>query len=269
MPDIAAFLRSVKLPVMPEVAQALIRTLSDDQADVATVTAIIAKDPGLTATLLRMANSALFGLSRSVTTLDNAVSVVGTAQIRARALAICMSNAFVFPPGLNRLEFWRSSMVCAGYSRWLAAQLGMDEQQAWLSGMMLRLGELLIAQSLPDAVVQIEIQPCGPGERWLREREQTGFDEGQLAAEIAQRWDFPDTIASALRASGQPTHHGGTPLATVVHLAALMTDQVVPPSQLLDHLPFVPLQLLKLDVEHLRDQVPDPESFSDISMLQD
>ena len=268
MPEIATFLRTVKLPVMPEVAQALIRTLNSDQATVAQVTAIIAKDPGLTATLLRMANSAIFGLSRSITTLESAVSVVGTSQIRARALAICMANTFVFPPNLDRLEFWRSSMVCAGYSRWLAASLGMDEQQAWLTGMMLRLGELVIAQRMPEALAHIELQPCGPGERWKREREHSGYDEGQIAAEIAQLWDFPETIANALRASGQPSLQSGVPLATVVHLASLITDQTLPTAQALDHLPFVLVQRVGLDVEALRKHVPDPGAFSDISMLQ-
>ena len=80
MADINTFIQTVKLPVMPEAAHALIRTLNDEDADVVTVRDIIAKDPALTTTLLRMANSALFGLSRSVTTLDNAVSVVGMAQ---------------------------------------------------------------------------------------------------------------------------------------------------------------------------------------------
>ncbi len=111
MADIAPFLQSIKLPVMPEVAHALIRTLNDEDADITSVRDVIAKDPALTVTLLRMANSALFGLSRSVDTLDNAVSVVGMSQIRARALSICMTNVFVLPHGLNRLEFWRSSML--------------------------------------------------------------------------------------------------------------------------------------------------------------
>lgn len=269
MPEIAPFLKSVQLPVMPEVAQALIRTLNDDRADVPTVTAIIAKDPALTATLLRMANSAIFGLSRSVTTLDSAVSVVGTAQIRARALSICMSRVLVFPAGLSRLEFWGSSMVCAGYARWLAGRLGMDEQQAWLTGMMLRLGELLIAQRLPEAVVNIELQPCPPFERWRREREYAGFDEGQISSEIALRWDFPEAIVTALRTGTQPTLDGAMPLPIIVHLAALMSDPATPRSQKLDHLPFVLVELLKLDIDRLRDQVPDPESFADISMLQD
>lgn len=267
MPDIAAFLKSVKLPVMPEVAQALIQTLGSDRADVPLITAIIAKDPALTATLLRMANSAMFGLSRSVSTLDSAVSVVGTAQIRARALSICMSQVFAFPPGLNRLEFWGGSMVCAGYARWLAARLGMDEQQAWLTGMMLRLGELLIAQRLPESVLSIERQPCPPAERWRRERHQAGFDEGQLAGEIAQRWDFPASIADALRACCQPPPDNQARLAIAVHLAALMADPAVPHPEKLDHLPFLLVECVGLNLGSLRGHVPDPESFSDISML--
>nr|WP_295776885.1 HDOD domain-containing protein [Rhodoferax sp.] len=268
MTNPARFLQSVTLPVMPEVAQALIRTLNSDDADVPTVTAIIAKDPGLTTTLLRMANSAMFGLSRSVHTLDSAVSVIGMAHIRARALSICLANGFVFPPGLDRLDFWRNSMVCAGYAKWLASMTAMDEQEAWLTGMMLRLGEIVIAQRLPDTLVQIEAQPCDPGERWKRERDAAGFDEGQIAAEIARRWDFPEAVAIALECTALPLSPTAPRLAAVVHLAALITDQAAAGAPVLVDLPGSVLQALGLNLEKLQAHTPNAESFSDISMLQ-
>jgi HD-like signal output (HDOD) protein len=268
MPDIATLLLSVKLPVMPEVAHALIRTLSDDDADITTVTRIIEKDPGLTATLLRMANSAIFGLSRRVKSLDNAVSVVGMAHIRARALSICLANAFAFPPNLDRLEFWRSSMVCAGYARWLASSIAMDEQQAWLTGMMMRLGELVIAQGMPEALKHIEALPCSPLDRWGREREKTGFDEGQIGAEIARRWDFPEVVSLALQTSTNPMAVGNSPLGAVVHLAALLSSPATPQSKALAELPFVVIQALGLNLEKLEQNMPSAESLSDISMLQ-
>jgi HD-like signal output (HDOD) protein len=160
MPDIAQFLHLIKLPVMPEAGCALICTLNDENADIPMVRNIIAKDPALTTMLLRMANSALFGLSRKVDTLDSAINIVGMSHIRARALSICMSNAFSLPPSLNRLAFWRDSMVCAGYSQWLAQSAGIDHQQAWLTGMMLRLGELIIAKHNPAMIEPIEKKPC-------------------------------------------------------------------------------------------------------------
>lgn len=253
---------------MPEVAHALIRTLSDDEADILTVTRIIEKDPGLTATLLRMANSAIFGLSRTVRTLDSAVSVVGMSQIRARALSVCMANAFVFPPNLDRLEFWRSSMVCAGYTRWLATHIAQDEQQAWLTGMMLRLGELVIVNHMPEVIASIEALPCSTIQRWEREREHAGFDEGQLSAEIARRWDFPDAVTLALASSAQPLSGKVSVLAGIVHLGAILAGSQSAPAQALGELPVLVVQALALDQDRLLATLPRTESFSDISMLQ-
>lgn len=268
MSDIASLLLSVKLPVMPEVAHALIRTLNDADADITTVTRIIEKDPGLTATLLRMANSAIFGLSRSVNSLEGAISVVGMAHIRARALSICLANAFPFPPTLDRLDFWRSSMVCAGYARWLAGSIAMDEQQAWLTGMMMRLGELIIAQRMPDALEHIEAKPRSPMTRWVRERETVGFDEGEIGAEITRRWDFPEVVSLALQTSARPMTDGTAPLGAIVHLAALLSNPATPPSQPLDELPITIIRTLGLDLEKLQKTIPSAESLSDISMLQ-
>jgi HD-like signal output (HDOD) protein len=269
MANISVFLQSVKLPVMPEVAHALIRTLNSEDADVVTVRDVISKDPALTATLLRMANSAIFGLSRTVSTLDNAVSVVGLSQIRARALSICMANVFVLPHGLNRLEFWRNSMACAGYAQWMAHSLGMDEQQAWLTGMMQRLGEITIAQHNPKHVELIERKPCAPGERWLREQKLVGFDEGQITAEIARRWDFPDAVVQALAASSQPLE--STPyseLGAVVHLSALLADYPQVTVETLAELPQSVVHKLELNLMFLSLHLPDAQAFADTSMLQ-
>lgn len=268
MPEITQFLQSVKLPVMPEVAHALIRTFEDSDADVQTVTRIIAKDPALTATLLRMANSAIFGLSRQVHTLDAAVSVLGMSHIRARALSVCMAHEFVFPKDINRLEFWRSCMRCAGYARWLAAARSLDEHQSWLMGMMLRLGELMIAQARPDCVQVIERQPCAPGERWERERAAVGFDEGQISAGIAEHWDFPDAFSQALRdctsAPGQPR----AVLGSVLELAARLADHPQPSVAALADWPSAVVTALGLDTHRLGLSLPDAETLNDISALQ-
>jgi HD-like signal output (HDOD) protein len=269
MAHISLFLQSVKLPVMPEVAHALIRTLNDDDADVVTVRNVIAMDPTLTVTLLRMANSAIFGLSRSVNTLDSAVSIVGMSQIRARALSICMAHVFVMPEGLNRMVFWRASMACAGYAQWLAQQAGLDEQQAWLTGMMLRLGEITMVQRDATLVEHLEKEPCAAGERWQRERTLTGFDEGQVTAEIARRWDFPEEVVIALQGSAAPLSSSPmSPLAGIVHLASLLADTEHASIASLHQLPASVMQALNLNADALADTMPDAQSVSDISTLQ-
>lgn len=268
MADLSQFIASVKLPIMPEVAHALIRTLNDENADVTTVRNVIAKDPSLTTTLLRMANSAMFGLSRKVDTLDNAVNVVGMAQIRSRALGICMANVFVLPPAINRLEFWGNSMAIAGYSKWLAHAQGSDEQQAWLTGMMLRLGEIIIGQKSEGVLERIESKPRLPGERWSRERAELGFDEGQITAAIAERWDFPEEVVQALRTATAPIGESTfSKLGATVHLGALLADHATADPAVLQLLPQPVIGRLALNPETLATHMPDPEVLSDVSML--
>src|SRR3989338_795262 len=132
MANLESFFASIKLPSMSEVAHALIQTLNDDDASVAQVRDLIAKDPALSAKLLRLANSAQFGLPRGVGTLDEAITMVGMSKVRTLALGACLSESFPSLPDLDRKEFWRSSMACAGYAQWLANRLGIDGQMAWL-----------------------------------------------------------------------------------------------------------------------------------------
>ncbi len=117
MADLAEFFQTVKLPVMSEVAHSLIQTLDDDDASATSISNIISKDPALTAKLLRMANSARFGVSRSISSLDDAIAMTGMAQVRTLTLATCMGDSFPVMPGLDRTEFWTSSMACAGYAK--------------------------------------------------------------------------------------------------------------------------------------------------------
>ena len=267
--DINDLLKTVDWPVMPEVGQALIRTFNDDDADIQTVCRIIAKDPALTATLLRMANSAMFGLSGQVDTLERAVNVVGMTLIRARALSVCMSRMAKIPACLDRMTFWRYCMLCAGYAQWLAAKYQVNEQEAWLAGMMLPLGSISLYQASPQVQAALLAKPIEPGERWLRQRQVVGFDEGQVVAELAHHWDFPAVLVDGLRHAAQPLlSKENSRLAAVLHLAARLADSgdITPAS--LDNLPLLVLLMLKIDVAALAVNAPAAETLADITMFQ-
>ena len=146
MNTLAEYFESAKLPVISEVAQALVRTLNNPDASPAQVQKILAQEPTLTANVLRMANSAQFGLSRQVQSLDHAIQLLGMARVRALALSESLHSVFPSVKGLNRIAFWKYSMACAAYAQWLAKLADVDVQQAWLAGVMLRLGEELSAR---------------------------------------------------------------------------------------------------------------------------
>lgn len=265
-PTLDSFFSNVQLPALSEVAQALIRTLDDESASPKEVRNILAQDPALCAGLLRLANSAHFGLPRGVSTLDDAISMVGMATIRNMSLGALMNDAFPVVPGLDRPEFWRNSMACAGYAQWLAGCLKMDGQPAWLAGMMLRLGEILIAQVAPETLLEIEQQPHAPGVRWEREKRLVGFNEGQITAELARRWNFPMLIMQALQRAADPlTEQAYSRLGAVLHLASYLADSPDAGPQALDALPPEVLDHLSLDLKKLHQQFPAQENFMPIS----
>jgi len=261
-------LRHVQWPVMPEVGQALVRTLNDEEADIEQICNIISRDPTLTATLLRMANSAMFGLSGTVDTLERAISVVGLSLVRARALSICIVNSVSMPSGLDRLTFWKYCLLCAGYAQWLAKPCGVNEHEAWLCGLLLRMGEINLGQASPKTLALVEAKPISPGERWTRQRALIGFDEGEVTAELLKHWDFPVTLVEGLRRTAQPMRDNEfLRLSAVVHVAGRLADVgVITPESLTD-LPVILVQLLQLDVVQLFDAAPDAHSLADVTMF--
>lgn len=266
MPSLDAFFASVQLPTMSEVAHALIRTLNDDNATVDQVSRIIAGDPALTAKLLRLANSAQFGLPRGVGTVDEAIQMVGMEKVRTLSLGACLNSTFPPVTGLDRKEFWQSCTMCAGYSQWLAAPLGIDGQMAWLTGLMLRLGELLIAQANPQVLQEIERLPHLPGGRWERETRLVGFPESEITAELARRWNFPMQMVQALHRAAEPmSEQAFSRLGAVLHLAGLIADTDHPNATIIDTLPVEVLNALKLDTDRLRQTFPANDSFVDVA----
>lgn len=273
MPDIADLFKSVALPVMPEVGLALINTLDQPRTSLDKIQSLIARDPALSAKLLALANSAAFGLARKVDSLDHAVKLVGLSRIRAMALSACLHNAFSLPEGIDSAEFWRHSTDCAGYAQWLAsgvdARHDIDSHSAWLLGLMLRLGELIILNAHPDAAAMIEQQPCAPGERWKREHAAAGFDEGEVMAELARRWNFPSAFVQALLLASAPmTVMPITPLAGVVHLGSLLADLPEADADAIETLPVPVMGALALKYGWMKSSFPDPSSFINVAQSQ-
>jgi HD-like signal output (HDOD) protein len=266
MSSLDTFFASIRLPSMNEVAHELIKSLNRESVSIQDIRNIIAKDAALSAKLLQLANSAQFGLPRGVSTLDDAISMVGLSRVRSLSLGACMAGAFPIVPGLDRKAFWQSSMDCAGYAQWLAGRLEIDEQMAWLTGMMLRLGELLIAQAEPKTLQAIEKLPLRPGERWQRERALVGFSEGQITAELARRWNFPMQIVQGLQRSAEPLlEQAFSRLGAVLHLACLLAESQQAGAEAVEALPVEVIDSLKIDVHWMQQSLPAKESFVNVA----
>jgi len=263
---IESFFASVRLPSISHVTQALIQTLDNDDASLHAICALIARDPAIAARLLKLANSSQFGLSRSVGSLEDAVTLVGLGPVRTLAVGAALSDSFPHFAGLDRNAFWTASMNCAVYAQWLARRVGINGHTGWLTGMMLHLGQLLIVQAKPDLLQKIDHLPRIPGVRWQREQNVLGFTEAQVTAELARRWNFPPQMVQALQRAADPMAEDGfSRLGAVVHLAGLLAELPDAGPQSVAALPLDVLVALQLDPQWLRNTFPDREKFANVS----
>lgn len=268
MTPVTAFFKDLTLPTMPEVAHELIRSLNEDDVPLPQLREAISRDPALAVQLLRLANSAHYGGHHKVSTIDDAIARVGTGQVRALALAAFFNDAFPIAPGLERETFWRESQRYGGMAQWLASGIGSDSQQAWLTGFMVRIGELLMGLKVPGCVVEFERQPSAPGARWEREMTMLGFNEGQVSAELARAWNFPDDMVSALDAAANPmAAQPFSRLGAVLHVAELLAATPAPSLAAVDDLPSDLLAALEVDADWMRERLPQAQRYVDASRL--
>lgn len=247
------YVDSFKLPALPEVGIALVRTLNQPDVDAIEIARYIKKDPVLVAQLLRQANSAQFGLSRQVESIGDAIKLIGLEPLRAMAFLYCTSTNFkLVHPALSLEQFWAYSLRAAILAKKISFEVGEIQTRAWLCAMLMRIGELLIADKSPELMFTIEDAPTRLGERWLREKELLGFDECQVTAVLAAHWKFPLDIVEGLRLAADPcSAKESTRLSYVIHLAGLLADATEVTEESIIQVPDLVLSKLNLTHEKL------------------
>lgn len=213
------------LPNMPGVAAQLMRSFNDDNMTLNGLADLIGKDPALSAKVLRLANSARYSPLRSVSSLREATASLGMTMLRNLTMATCLSGAFPSIAGLDRGRFWRHGMATAHYAVLLARACSIDTDTAYLGGLMMRTGQLLMLQMDKLGVAEVEKGVTTPGARFALERARWKCSHSDVTAELARRWQFPDTLLAAFTAAGDPLRaQPPSSLGTLLHLSEALAD---------------------------------------------
>jgi HD-like signal output (HDOD) protein len=194
-----------KLPTIPKVGQQLIASFSSDEVSVSEIAGQLSADPALSAKLLRLANSAYFHVSRTIGTVESALQMLGFVMVRNLVLGNSMAGAFKNIPGIDLKQFWRYNLYTACSARWLAHRGDFNSDMVFTLGLMHGIGQLQMHAVIPQAVAPIDKQMgvLDAGRAQL-ELETLGFHYGQVSAELAQVWNFPQTLIDALRHIADP-----------------------------------------------------------------
>jgi HD-like signal output (HDOD) protein len=194
-----------KLPTIPKVAQKLIESFSSEDVTIDEIARQLAADPALSAKLLRLANSAYFHVSRTIGSVDDALRMLGFVMVRNLVLGNGMAAAFRNTPGIDLKQFWRYNLYTACASRWLATHAEANGDMVFTLGLMHGIGQLQMHAGIPEAMApldkQMNVLDAGRAEL---EKKALGFHYGEVSAELAKIWNFPQSLIDALRDIPQP-----------------------------------------------------------------
>ncbi|MBU0483049.1 MAG: HDOD domain-containing protein [Proteobacteria bacterium] len=214
-----------ELPTLPTVAAQINAEMRKESLTAKSLGTIISQDAALTAKVLKLSNSAFYGLVRQVDSVDRAVTVLGLNTIKNLALSISIhkffkknSAGFIDMDGL-----WHHSLGCAVAAQTLAARIDPHlAAKAFICGILHDLGINVIADQLPDEMALIIGTIAESKQRQVEvEKEVIGFSHCRVGSVLADKWNFPEEYAKAINFHHNPGLAKTTELDEIRLIAAV------------------------------------------------
>jgi putative nucleotidyltransferase with HDIG domain len=223
--DISSKLSS--FPSMPGVAAKLLALIDDPDLNMDQIEQALRQDPGLTANLLRLANSAYFGIPSKVGSVRQAVLLLGLKRLIQMVIASCVSALMDRPvPGydLSPGELWRHSIAVTVAAEGLVKELNINAAEEIFTAALLHdVGKLVLGDFVRDDYKKIE-DVLNRGISFERaENMVLGINHAELGAEILRKWSFPKELVNAVRWHHDPPSTGPTDtMMDIVHIANVL-----------------------------------------------
>jgi len=190
-------------PSMPRAGVKLRALIAEKDVSLDEIEGILRHDPGLAANVLRLANSAFFGVPRKVGTLKHAVALLGVKRFAQIAVSACMSKTMdkaVEGYGLSPGALWVHSIAVSNTAETFAKYKKVDESNDVFTPALLHdMGKLVLGEFLQEESQKIKSLVEGGVPLDIAENMVLGTDHAEVGALILHRWSFPNDIVDAVR----------------------------------------------------------------------
>lgn len=217
---------SVKeIPALPAVAARVLQLTDDPSSTLKELNDVIAQDQSLATKVLRLANSAYYGFPRRISSINEAIILLGFSTIRSLVLAASVYNVLGRPLegyALEPGELWRHSQACAMGARLIAQRVKYRYlEQAYTSGLLHDIGKVILSHHLKGQYHQVVEKVRQERLSFIEvEEEILGFNHATVGARVAENWNLPVELVESL----EYHHHPGLAsknqrLACITHVA--------------------------------------------------
>jgi diguanylate cyclase (GGDEF)-like protein/putative nucleotidyltransferase with HDIG domain len=197
------------LPSFPQVAAKLLEVSKDDTAPLEEIAKIVETDPGISIRVLELVNSAFYGLSKKVTSLSDAVVILGIDEIKKLTLGIAIFEK-IFKTGhtkeFDRLMFWRHSLAVAVLSMKIAQRIEYpNPEEAYTAGLLHDVGKIFLdLQGHRDYGKFIRNLSESTDLVIEKERSEIGLGHDDIGAFFCAWWQLPENLVLAVKYHHQP-----------------------------------------------------------------
>lgn len=186
----------------PDVCLKVNQLMADDSSSLEQVALVVIRDPNLTARILKLANSAFYGLPGRVDTITRAVMLLGMAEIHKIVMAVSAVQSFsrLSSSVTNMNSFWRHGVYTGLVAQAIARRARvLHPERLFVAGMLHDIGTLLINKRFPEIAQATTIEAAGDEDAQHRfEMRDLGFDHALLAGMMLDNWHLPATLVDTV-----------------------------------------------------------------------
>ncbi|MFZ6657132.1 HDOD domain-containing protein [Undibacterium sp. TJN19] len=221
--SVAQIIDSVKdLPTLPAIVMELLNNIDNEELDMHELAQKVSHDMALTAKTLRYANSPYYSTMIKVTTVQQAISLLGLTTVRQIVMTAALTGCFPENNcrGFNHKDFWRHSNAVAIAARILARRLKFNVDVAFTAGLLHDIGALVLATCHTEAYEAALAQRQElHATQYETERQVLGIDHAMVGEALAIQWNFSEMMIKAISGHHHPEKPGLGFLATIIHVA--------------------------------------------------
>lgn len=215
------------LPSMSGIAAKVLKLLDEPKSNAGEVERLLKQDPSLTANLLKLTNSAYFGIPSKIGSVRQAVVLMGWKKISKLVMAACVNAitdrqilGYDLPPGM----LWQHSIAVSVTAEGLMRELKIAESDEIFTAALLHdLGKLILGGFVEEELEEIEKVAARGAPFQMAEQEVLGTDHAEIGGLMLESWSFPTELISAVRWHHDPDAAPQTSSMTdIVHVANVL-----------------------------------------------
>lgn len=218
----------IKLPEIPTIVTELNEVIANPYTSAKHIAEVVYKSPSLTALLLKIVNSPLYGFPQKIDRVSRAVTLIGTQEISSLALGIMILSVFKDLPEdiIDMKSFLKHSLACGIIARIIAAQKNWPQtEQLFVSGLLHDIGRLIVYVYFRDQARNLLAHAINSNTiLYQEEKRLLGCQHTDIAKYLLKKWQIPSNIENNVSYHHHPSKARIPDQAAVVHLSDIIVN---------------------------------------------